>query len=1182
MSEVHDAKTLEPAPGSGVNRLIKQLKSRQRELWLQGKQEPAETLLKAHPEVAASPAAFSLVYGEFLLREETGSPAKLDEFKERFPGLAQQLEDQVKLHQVFGNSVWRDDTEVYDLTQMVNECPAPDIPGFTDFTLLGRGGMGLVYRARHIKLDRLVALKMMIDGQYARSEMLIRFRTEAEAVAQLDHPNIVPVYEVGEWNGLLYFTMKLVENGSLSQHLANFKNDRQAAARLVADLARALHYAHQRGILHRDLKPSNILIDHDGKPYVTDFGLAKRTDRSANITITQGCVGTPGYMAPEQAAGKRFLTVAVDVWGLGAILYELLTQKAPFANETPMQAMLEVLENDVRRPRSVDASINPDLETICLKALAREPERRYSSALALAEDLDRWGQGDPITARASRPSERLWRWVRRRPAIAGLLVAVLLTAVAGVTGITLALLYALSGWERASELGQQANVERISAEKRRDEAENQLYFSRIAQASFEEKSNQPASASYLLEQCEPDKHEQVDRRNWEWHYLQGLLHADLLTISDAHEEITFDLAFSPDGQQLVSAGGSPYRPYPPDRVRVWNVWGEQAGKAVAEFPHPRFLQQVRYLSDGRRIVWYGDDKKELHVADVLSGKVVQTISLPNGLQNIALSADGTRYVYLTGNGRYQVHELATQKLIHEFTLENTSANTIAFNLDGTILAISTKDALILHSIAKSTNLRLTSGGSGRSKTAFSSDGKLVAVGMTTGVVKIWDAVTGQQLQSLSGHDGDVRAVAFSPNGQQLATTGADHTVRLWTIKTGEEVLRFRGHQGRGMCLCFHPSGRFLASGSGQPSEIKVWDLTRQQEYLNVKPPAGKRIEALSFSSDGNLVHTLRATGPLQSTDASTGSEQSASKIEFTGKPIRPAVIAAFSSDASLLAALSESSDKVVDIVSMNDQKVLHQLEHNSEVKNLGFSKNGSRLVTSSPAQRQGESREIRVWDTTTGKLVSLTKCDPFVESRTYGTVALNADGTLLAHEEYQKAARENGNPDRTCQFVIRDAMSGEEVHRLSGVLPRVERIAFNHDGSLIALSCEKRGVVVYDLLHKKWLHQEPLQGSSNRTSLETFWDLSFSPDGQRLAGVNRVHVLLWDIHTGQMVLTLRGAAPPSGDNGFNPRVAWSPDSRRLAASNSDTSFSIWDAGDRHSPVAKKAMQEAAMMRAVGQ
>jgi len=351
--------------------------------------------------------------------------------------------------------------------------------------------------------------------------------------------------------------------------------------------------------------------------------------------------------------------------------------------------------------------------------------------------------------------------------------------------------------------------------------------------------------------------------------------------------------------------------------------------------------------------------------------------------------------------------------------------------------------------------------------------------------------------------------------------------------------------------------------------------------VNVKPEGGKRIEALAFSNDSKSVHTIRAAGALQSADAFTGSELSSTSVDFTSKPIRPAVIAAFSGDVGKLATVNQTDSRTVNIISMKDQQIIHRLKHQADVKSLALSKDGKRLVTSAPALLAERYREITIWETQSGKPICTVKCDPFVEERAYGPVAINSTGTLIAHEEYLPAGGSNGL-ERACEIVVRDAASGELVHRLPGTLPRTERIIFNHDSSLLALSCEKMGVVIYDLAHKKWLHQEPLQGSSNRTSLETFWDLAFSPDGQRLAAVNRVHVLLWDINSGQMVLTLRGAAPPSGDNGFNPRVAWSPDGRRLAASNSDASFSIWDAGERQSAGAKQAMQEAAMMRVGGQ
>ena len=312
----------------------------------------------------------------------------------------------------------------------------PPKPGyFGDYELLeeiARGGMGAVYKARHTNLKRIVALKMITAGNLASPELVERFRTETEAAAGLDHPNIVPIYEVGEHDGLPYFSMKLVDGGDLSQAMAKAPFTARRAAELMAKVARAVHYAHERGILHRDLKPGNILLDFHGQPYVTDFGLAKLAGKDASLTQSMAVMGTASYMAPEQAAGKsKHITAVADVYSLGVILYELLTGKPPFRAETPLETIRQVLERDPEKPRSRNPSLDRDVETICLKCLEKEPTRRYGSAEALADDLDRWLAGEPIRARPVKGWERAVRWVRRpavRSSMAGALLMGLLAA----------------------------------------------------------------------------------------------------------------------------------------------------------------------------------------------------------------------------------------------------------------------------------------------------------------------------------------------------------------------------------------------------------------------------------------------------------------------------------------------------------------------------------------------------------------------------------------------------------------------------------------------------------------------------------------------------------------------------------------------------------------------------------
>jgi serine/threonine-protein kinase len=293
------------------------------------------------------------------------------------------------------------------------------ITAFGDYELLeeiGRGGQGVVYRALQKSLNRTVALKVIGLGHWASDAHLKRFRREAEAAASLDHPGIVPIYEVGERDGSCYFSMKLIEGGQLDEVVRREPMPIRRTVELIAKVARTVHYAHDHSILHRDIKPGNILLDAKGEPHLTDFGLARLVESESSVTHTLDVLGTPSYMAPEQAVGNNAaVSRATDVYGLGAVLYQLLTGHPPFAGGTTYETIKLLLDSEPRQPRLWNANIDRDLSTICLKCLEKDPKRRYSSALALAEDLEHWLKHEPIQARHTGVFARGRKWVQRNP-----------------------------------------------------------------------------------------------------------------------------------------------------------------------------------------------------------------------------------------------------------------------------------------------------------------------------------------------------------------------------------------------------------------------------------------------------------------------------------------------------------------------------------------------------------------------------------------------------------------------------------------------------------------------------------------------------------------------------------------------------------------------------------------------
>jgi formylglycine-generating enzyme required for sulfatase activity len=372
---------------------------------------------------------------------------------------------------------------------------APAVPGYDLLGELGRGGMGVVYKARHVALNRLVALKMVLAGAHADGDDLARFRTEAEAVAALQHPHVVQIFEVGTHDGRPYLSLEYVEGGSLAQQLAGAPQPPARAAALVETLARAVHFAHQRGIVHRDLKPANVLLTADGTPKVTDFGLAKRLEGTAGQTQSGALIGTPSYMGPEQAGGRsKEVSPATDVYALGAILYECLTGRPPFKAPTAAETLVQVLHGEPVPPRQLQSGTPRDLETICLKCLEKDPVRRYAGAADLADDLRRFQADEPIVARPVGPLGRAAKWARRRPAVAASLAVAVVSLLGGTVASTG---FAVVAGERAAQLER----------SRRDRAQAQV--DALLNAS-------PGAVAGILESLRLDQEEVLPRLQELW------------------------------------------------------------------------------------------------------------------------------------------------------------------------------------------------------------------------------------------------------------------------------------------------------------------------------------------------------------------------------------------------------------------------------------------------------------------------------------------------------------------------------------------------------------------------------------------------------------------------------------------------------------------------------------------
>jgi WD40 repeat protein/tRNA A-37 threonylcarbamoyl transferase component Bud32 len=955
--------------------------------------------------------------------------------------------------------------------------------------------MGVVYRAWHVKLHRQVALKMIRAGQLASAEEVQRFFLEAEAAAQLDHPGIVPVFEVGEHECRHFYVMGLVEGGSLAARIRERPLPPHEAAAIVKRVAEAVAYAHGRGIIHRDLKCSNVLLDSDSQPRVTDFGLAKIVRSDSNLTMTGQVIGTPAYMSPEQAAGKNLeVGPASDVYSLGAVLYCVLTGRPPFHAASSMETLKQVLEQEPVSPRHLNPAVNRDLETICLKCLQKEASRRYGSAMELVEDLDHWLAGEPIKARPVSQPERLWRWCRRNPGVAGFASVAVVSLVAG---LAVSISFAILARSEAAATRAAMNV-----------VGGHLYCDEIRLAHQAWKDGQIAMVMQRLEGLVPRTPDGPDRRGFEWHYLQSLCHLDLRTLR-GHDGEVWSISFSPDGRLLASGGAD-------HTVKVWDTLTGDELRPLGGLAG--CVYSVAFSPCGRLIAAAGADKAVI-VWDLAAGKVAFRLSEHSRtIRSVAFSPDGRRLAATGGDGTVRVWYLETRKPVLTWEAKQGCILGIAYSPDGRLIATAGQDGRVKvwdantgrEEISRKAHNDIVQG------VSFSSDSRsLVTAGMD-GSLAVWDAANGSMIWRLHGHN-RARGAAFCPHGLQLASAGDDNTVRIWDAATGCEALCLRGHTGPVLNVAFSPNGWRLASASAK-GDIKIWDATCSQESHSLRARGAEQILKVAFSPDGTRLAAV-ADQMIRMWDIRAG------RVTQTlcGHTSRVQAIA-FSPDGLRLVSVSHRADQQpntspAELVVWDTITKKHLLRLDGGVApawGVAFSPDGQQLATA------GEDGVVRIRQASTGEVIQSLHG----HTERVWDVAFSPDGSLLATAGADRKVR------------VWDVVAGREVGILEGHVEPVRRVSFSPDGRFLATASEDFTVRIWDVATRNSI-------SILRGHLDSVRSVAFSPDGRRLAsaGMNDA-VRVWDLLTSQEILTLRGR----GDFYFD--VAFSPDGTKLAAAAS--------------------------------
>ncbi len=910
---------------------LRQVCGELRERLRAGESVRVEELLEIHPLLALNDeAVLELILAEVSTRKDLGERPTLEEWQVRFPRLLPRVEQIVQLRNAFDSEMPTLTDSSAGAANTMSSMQTTDgrvrIGNYQILQEIGRGGMGVVYRARQASLSRIVALKMILAGEHAGLLERARLRIEAQAAAQLMHPNVVQIFEIGEHEGLPFLAMEYVAGGNLTRTLRSMPQAFRWSARMTETMARAIHVAHQRGIVHRDLNPSNILIAPDGTPKISDFGLAKFLVNDKGISINGVLLGTPSYMAPEQVSSNgKTIGPATDVYALGALLYEMLTGAAPFRGFTPMETLCQVMEAELVPPSRLRHGVPEDLETICLKCLERDPARRYSSAEDLAEDLRRYLENQPIRGRRTSRFRQALQWSRRQPQAARLLGLCFLLFLM-LVGVVIAYAHYVAVWGRESDLAWSVaiklrNEKAIQSGKYSSgdsTARRRDYDSQLFQIKQCIESGQIELAKELMESVlikfptTP-----TDPPGFEMLYLNRLIERTACLLKGHGANVTC-LAVSRGEETLVSGDSS-------GQVILWDL---------NKKTHPKYCQ-------GR------------HNARVC--KVAIVPGHENHLGTVAsLSVAADKSVEL------KIWDPVEGTLISTLSLETIRDPEIRFSPDGsslTLCGISLEDHR-----GRSYNWKLNSAGlsaersaniPGVVKQAVSPDGKLLAAGGGDGTVQLHltaDPGNDSRAYALEQRQGGpVCALAFSRDGGRLAAGREDHSLTVWDVAAGRILAHYTDHEGPVEFVDFCLDGKALVGSEGKSV---LWtrplDQPGPRRFL---PGVKHQINSLCLSSNGRLLAAAEHKQPVIIWDLSSATKErsyqvnnaSVHQVEFT--PDNKALILGCNDPRIRVWRFLDAPDLVRPLAG-----------HQAEAWALAFSHDGSLLASGS------DDHTIKLWD----------------------------------------------------------------------------------------------------------------------------------------------------------------------------------------------------------------------------